>query len=125
MIFTLLCTVCTSQEKEIALLTLLLPLVHLVYQDSPHVHALQTSSQGPGLGPGQGQGQGVGGTGEYVTVLGLGPGQMPDYWTPSTTFHYGQEGGGSNSTVTSVCSDTPHMVIKTPAKYPTELAKGK
>ena len=114
MFFTLLCTVCTSQEKEIALLTLLLPLVHLAYQDSPYV--LDQSALGPGLGLGEGVGLGLG--------LGLGPGPMPDYWTPST-FRYGQSQQSSSSTVTSVCSDNPHMVIKTPAKYPTDIAKGK
>ena len=116
MIFTLLCTVCTSQEKEIALLILLLPLVHLAYQDSPYV--LDQTALGPGLGLGLGPGEGEG------LGSGLGPGPMPDYWTPST-FRYGQSQQSSSSTVTSVCSDTPHMVIKTPAKYPTDIAKGK
>ena len=110
MVFTLLCTVCTSQEKELALLSLLLPLVHLAYQDSPHLHEPPATALGPGL------------EGVFAQGPGLGKGQMPEYWTPSA--HTWGHMSSSSSTVTSVVSDTPHMVVKTPVKYATEIAKG-
>ena len=59
MVLTLLSNVCTSQEKELALLSLLLPLVHIVYQDTPHLLE-QPSIPGPGLGSGLGSGPGPG-----------------------------------------------------------------
>ena len=139
MVLTLLSTVCTSQEKELALLSLLLPLVHIVYQDTPHLlEQPSIPGLGPGLAPGPGLGSGMGeGTGLDGVVQhghglgpGLGPGpgqgQIPDYWTPSTNLLQGQgQGQGSiGSSVTSVCSETPHMVVRTPAKYSTDVAKG-
>ena len=127
MVFTLLCTVCTHQEKEISLLAMLLPLVHIVYQDSPSLHLhLHEPPQGQGLGQGPGQGPGMD-SGSQQQGQGQGLGQIPNYWISSVKSGHGQGHGydGSSSTVTSVYSDTPHMVVKTPVKYATDEAKGK